>query len=224
MRRRSVGQQVVDFVTFPVRALALHGHEDRFGLTSLPSERFDYVSRHVLGYCLDVGCGRQNRFVLEFLDGNGKGIDVYPYEGLTEENLVEDMTHFPFPCETFRSVTFIANLNHIPRSARDAELAEAYRVLVPGGNIIVTMGRPLVEILVHKLVAFYDRRLHTDFDVDGERGMDDQEDYYVTRDEIVQRLTAAGFRDIARQSFRTQWCLNQLFVGWKPRAEPAANV
>jgi len=214
-RRRSQKQKLVDFITFPVRALTLF-HEDRYGLSCLATERFDYVARRVQGYCLDIGCGPGNRFVRDFLDGNGVGLDVYPYEGLTDSNIVPDFLSLPFPDATFDTVTFIANLNHAPRSQRDAELQEAFRVLKPGGNIIITMGNFLAEILVHKLVALYDRVFGTALDIDGQRGMNVEEDYYLRPREIRQRLRRAGFIKISREFFLTQWCLNSLFIGWKP--------
>ena len=126
--RRGTGQKIIDTLTFPLRALCLF-HEDRWGLSALSTERFDYVAREVVGYCLDIGCGRYNRFVTQFLGGFGRGIDVFRYEGLSEENIVKDPTHFPFEENTFDSVTFIACINHIPEPSRDAELSEAYRVL-----------------------------------------------------------------------------------------------
>ena len=144
-------QKIADFVTFPLRALTLF-HHDRCGLSALSSERFRYVAEEVTGRCLDVGCGYHNMFVSHWLSGNGVGIDVFQYEGLSEENIVKDMTHLPFEDESFDTVTFIANLNHVPRSDRDAELAEAYRCLRPGGKIIVTMGHPVAELAVHKVV------------------------------------------------------------------------
>ena len=129
-------------------------------MSSLASERFDYVRKEVIGYCLDVGCGRYNRFITEYCDGNGRGIDVYLYDGLSEKNIVKDISHFPFEDRNFDSITFIANLNHIPKPLRDVELAEAYRCLKSGGNIIVTMGNPLAEILVHKVVMLHDSVFH----------------------------------------------------------------
>lgn len=212
--RRSTIQKVKDFVTFPLRALTLF-EDDRWGFSSLRSERFDYVAREVQGWCLDVGCGRHNRFVREYLNGQGKGIDIFPYEGLSAENLVTDMTHFPFEDGSFDCVTFIANLNHVPQSLRDIELAEACRCLRPSGLIIVTMPNPLASILAHKVVAGYDRLFGTHYDVDSERGMHEEEDYYLSDREIVERLSRTGFRDITRKSFLTQWGLNHLFMGWK---------
>ncbi len=211
---RTAAQRMKDCLTFPLRALTLF-HDDRWGLSSLASERFDYVSREVTGYCLDVGCGRHNRFIREYLDANGHGIDVYAYEGLSDENVVEDISQFPFKDGTFRSVTFIANLNHVPRSLRDIELAEAWRCLTPGGNIIVTMGNPVAEILVHKVVALHDRLFGTEHDIDSERGMDEEEQYYLTDSEIIERLKRRGFADIEKKYFWTQWGLNHLFVGWR---------
>jgi ubiquinone/menaquinone biosynthesis C-methylase UbiE len=190
-------------------------YEDRWGLSSQASERYDYVAKEVVGYCLDVGCGKHNRFVTEYLSGKGKGIDVYPYEGLTEENIVEDLSRFPYQDSTFDSVTFIANINHIPKAERDTELGEAYRVLRLTGNIVVTMGNPLAEIVVHKVVWLYDRLFKTNYDVDSERGMDEEEEYFLTDAEIVERLTRAGFKRISKKHFWTQWGLNHLFVGWK---------
>jgi SAM-dependent methyltransferase len=213
-KQRSQKQKIVDFISFPLRALVLF-HEDRWGLSSLASERFDYVAREVSGGCLDVGCGRHNRFIKEYLGGNGKGIDVFPYEGLDRENVVEDLTHFPVENDSFETVTFIANINHIPRRDRDAELAEAYRILRPNGKIIVTMGNPLSETIVHKLVWLYDRLLKTNLDMDSERGMDEEEEYYLKDKEIIERLQRAGFGGVIKKYFVTQWGFNHLFVGQK---------
>lgn len=214
MNQRSTTQMIIDFITFPFRALALI-ETDRWGMSSLASERYDYAAREVTGYCLDVGCGKRNRFVTEFLQGNGKGIDIYPYEGLTEEHLVKDFDTFPFEDATFNSVTFIANLSHIPASKRDQEFREAYRVLKPGGNIIGTMGNPLAEILTHKVVWFYDKIFQTSFDMDSQRGMSEEESYFLFDAEILERFTRAGFKRIRKKYFWTQWGLNHLFVGWK---------
>jgi hypothetical protein len=214
-KQRSSAHKLLDFCTFPIRALTLHGGNDVFGLSSLASERFYYVSQYVQGYCLDVGCGPHNRFVSEFRLGNGKGIDVFAYDGLTEDNIVHDMTKLPFPDEHFNSVTFIANLNHVPKYMRHKELSEAFRILMSGGNIVITMGRPFIEILVHKLVWFYDKYFQTSFDLDNKRGMHEEEAYYLTKDEIVQLMESAGFKNIERKLFWTQWGLNQLFIGKK---------
>lgn len=212
--RRTRKQNIIDFFTFPFRAITLF-EEDALGLSALASERFDYVSREIAGYTLDVGCGKNNRFIAEYLNNNGKGIDVFHYEGLTEENIVDDITHFPFDDNTFDSVTFIANINHVPESKRDLELSEALRVLSPNGNIVVTMGNPIAEILVHKLVYLYDNLLGTKYDMDSERGMHEEEEYYLTDSEIIGRLEKAGFKEIKKKYFMTQWGLNHLFVGWK---------
>jgi SAM-dependent methyltransferase len=213
--RRSAAQKFKDFVAFPLRAFWLF-EDDKWGLTALAPERFDYVVRQVRGRCLDVGCGRKNRFVREFLGGAGIGIDVFPYEGLSEEHLIKDITNFPFEDSSFDSVTFIANLNHVPKSKRDIELAEAYRCLRPGGNLIVTMGNPIAELMVHKVVYIYDKLLGTNFDMDTERGMEEEEEYYLLDSEIKARLARAGFVKISKRYFGTQWGLNHLLVAWKP--------
>ncbi len=216
-RRRSAAQRVLDFASFPLRALTLF-HEDACGLSSLATERYDYVARAVSGRCLDVGCGRHNRFIAEFHDGPGVGIDLFPYEGLGPEHLVESLLRLPFPDGSFDAVTFIANLNHCPRPDRDAELAEAFRVLRPGGTIVVTMGHPVAEILVHQVVRAYDAVLGTKVDMDTERGMEEDEEYYLTDHEIRERLTRAGFVGIVKHRFTTQWGLNALFRASRPDA------
>lgn len=213
-KSRSVFQIMVDFVTFPVRAVTLF-HKDRWGLSALASERFDYVAREVNGDCLDVGCGRNNRFINEYLHGNGKGIDIFPYDGLTTDNIVVDLTHLEYEDAIFGTVTFIANVNHIPKSQRHAELREAYRVLEQNGKVVITMGNPLAEIAVHRLVRLYDQHFKTHYDMDSERGMDEEEAYYLSDNEITELLTQAGFHSIIKKYFLTQWGLNHLFVASK---------
>jgi SAM-dependent methyltransferase len=214
VKARTQLQELIDFVTFPLRALTLF-HEDKWKLTSLASERFYYVAKDVTGNCLDIGCGYGNKFVTEWLGGAGKGIDVFQYAGLTEDQIVEDMTHLPFEDGSFDTVTFIANINHVPKSKRDAELMEANRCLRTGGRIVVTMGNPVAELLVHQVVKWYDRLLGTAVDMDTERGMGEEEEYYLRDSEIAARLKKAGFKNLDKKYFVTQWFLNHLWIGQK---------
>lgn len=214
MMLRTERQKIIDTLTFPLRSISIF-EEDKWGLSSLRTERFDYCSREVRGYTLDVGCGRDNWFIQHHLNGNGKGIDVYKYEGLADQNIVKDISHFPFEDHTFDTVSFIANLNHIPSSLRNIELAEAYRVLKVGGNILVTMANPLALIAVHKIVAWYDSIFNTRHDMDSIRGMQEEEDYYILDMEIRERLSMVGFKDLQKHRFGTQWGLNWVTIGWK---------
>jgi SAM-dependent methyltransferase len=215
IRKRSIFQSILDALTFPIRAISIF-EDDRWGLSSLRSDRFYYCASQVEGTCLDVGCGRNNIFINHFLGGKGIGIDVYPYEGIPAENIIPDLSTFPFEDGQFGTITFIANLNHIPEPDRDGELKEAYRCLEPGGRIIVTMAAPWAEVLVHQVVEVYDRVFGTNHDMDNERGMEEEEEYYITTKEIKERLVRAGFTALHRKRFWTQWGLNSMFIAYKP--------
>lgn len=213
-KRRSSVQKTIDFITFPIRALTLF-HKDKFGLSCLATERFDYVSSETIGQTLDIGCGYDNTFIKEYRDNNGIGIDIFKYDGLSESNIVKDFANLPYENGKFDTVTYIANINHCPRPKRDEQLAEAYRLIKNGGRIIVTMGNPLAELLVHKVVYFYDKVFKTKNDMDTERGMEEEEEYYLTDREIKERLRKAGFKNIRKKYFYTQWGFNHMFIAEK---------
>lgn len=213
--RRSHFQKTKDFLTLPLRALTVF-EENKWGLSSTRHERFEYAAEEVRGYCLDIGCGKHNLFINEYLSGHGRGVDVFPYEGLGDSVLLRDPTHLPFPDASFDSVTYIASLNHVPRRIRDNQLKEVYRVLRQDGNIIITMPSAFASILIHRLVAWHDHLFGTAYDLDTIRGMDHkEEDYYLLDAEIRARLLLVGFCDIRKKYFNTQWGLNHLFVGLK---------
>ncbi|MBI5044737.1 MAG: hypothetical protein HZC02_02320 [Candidatus Levybacteria bacterium] len=214
MPKRSFFHSILDFLFFPIRALTLFD-KDFFIFCSLRSERYFYVSKEVVGRCLDVGCGNDNLFIKKFRRGNGKGIDVFHYKGLSKEQVFQSLTVFPFSSGEFSTVTFIATINHIPKKERLLEIKESYRCLSNKGKIIITMGNPIAEIAVHKLVHFYDKYFHTSFDVDGERGMHHDESYYLTDKEITTLLKKGGFKNIRKKYFITQWGLNHMFIANK---------
>ena len=210
---RSTAQRIKDGLLFPVRAMFLP-EVDRWGLSCWATDRFDYVARQVRGTCLDIGCGVGNRFVTEFLNGQGRGIDVFPYDGLAPEHVIPDLTVLPFPTASFHTVTFIANLNHVPVAHRPLQLREAFRVLKTGGNIVVTMGNPITEVLAHQMLRVHER-IAGDKDVYHSHGVEEDEIYFLTDATIRGLLTDAGFSRIRKQYFWTQWCLNHLLVGEK---------
>lgn len=67
--------------------------------------------------------------------GSGIGVDVYPWPGVNL--VVENSAQLPFDDRSFETATIIAASNHV--SNRKDVLKEAYRILKPGGTIIVTM-------------------------------------------------------------------------------------
>jgi SAM-dependent methyltransferase len=96
---------------------------------------------------LDVGCG--NGYVLSKFAREGartSGIDLtetgidlsrrrFAFAGLPGEFVVGSAEDLPWPDDTFDCVTSMGVLHHTPDSARS--VAEVYRVLKPGGRLIV---------------------------------------------------------------------------------------
>jgi SAM-dependent methyltransferase len=97
---------------------------------------------------LDVGAGT-GIISAEFRDA---GFDVVPLD-LSAEMLSRCAQRFPASCcradaqalpfraESFENVVFVWSLHHVANSP--AALSEAFRVLVPGGQLVVVWGAPL---------------------------------------------------------------------------------
>ena len=202
-------RDLINFLTFPLRAVTLF-EQDIFFIDSLRTERFRYVNRYCKGWTLDIGCGN-NDFVTAFRRNLGIGIDLGDPKFDPPKILIDK--------SAFQTVTFVACINHIPCSIRFEEIKEAYRILVPGGRIIVTMGNPVAEFLVHKLTEFYDRIFGTHTNPDYHRGMHEEESYSLHNEIIIDLLLKAGFRNIQIKYFWTQWFLNHLFIAEKPHAK-----
>lgn len=202
--------RLLNCLTFPLRAVTVM-QRDKGLLQSLRSERFSYVAEETVGRCLDIGCGPENRFITRWHQ-DGVGIDVFGYTGLDPSQVVPDMTALPYDDGSFDTVSLIAALNHVPEPLRVDELREMYRVLRPGGRLVLTMGNALAERAVHGLVHAYANRFGTHEDMDGERGMEHEESFSVSPAEIRSLLAAAGFSSVRRRRFWSQWGLNSLYV------------
>jgi len=207
---RSIGQVAVDTVFFPVRALFIP-EENGFGLTSLREERFEMVARLSKGKVLDLGCGPGNLFIKEWTsDPESVGLDVFAYDGV--ERTHRDMTSLPFPDNSFDTVTLIAVGGHIPQRVRVPEFREAARVLRPGGVLLMTEGEPVTQTLDH-LWRRYSFALLGKKDMDTERGMEEDEQYCMPRQEIMQYLNTPPLRFVKSVGF--MWRLNNLYVAEK---------
>jgi SAM-dependent methyltransferase len=154
----------------------------------------------VEGRLLDIGCGF-NELVRRH--GKGVGVDVHPWEGVNV--LIDDAAHLPFADASFDTVTIVAALNHIPN--REAALAEARRVLAPGGRLILTMIPPGIARVWHALRRPWDAD-------QTERGMVKGERYGLTRREVRLLLADQGF--ILRHEKPFMLGINRLTVAQKP--------
>jgi ubiquinone/menaquinone biosynthesis C-methylase UbiE len=116
------------------------------GLTTNQQIRTRVVLEEVSGRLLDIGCG-SNRLVRTYRQagGEGKGVDVYPWKGA--DLIVPDTSQLPFPSGSFDTVSFVASFNHIPN--REDVLCEAYRLLSPGGRVVLTNLAPFVSRIWH---------------------------------------------------------------------------
>lgn len=206
-------QSVYDFCLAPFRMVLLPDTTcESLHLTSLRAERFAAVLPHLRGRVLDIGAG-DNVLVRLYKDAAlGKssfgenvdqsvGVDVISWGGGVV--LIESADKLPFPDASFDTVSYIACINHIPE--RIAALAEAFRVLKPGGQVVMTMiGRHIGEI-GHKL-WWYSEDKHREVDHDELMGMD--------KGEVVDLLNNAGFTDVKTSGF--VYGLNTLYLACKP--------
>ena len=163
--------------------------------------RTNTVLPHVTGRLLDIGCGH-NDLVRQYGTDKGKGVDVYPWDGC--DVVVEDTAKLPFADGEFNTATIIAALNHIPNRAD--VLKEAYRVLAPGGKMIITMLSPGVSKVWHLLRRPWDED-------QTERGMKEGEVWGITPKGVRELLTSAGFRMSREKRFMLG--MNRLFVATK---------
>lgn len=107
---------------------------------------------------LDVGCGRAAAFLkavsLHVKQGFGVDFKVKDEEflNITTTQIKLD-THLPFKDCSFDIVTMLAVLEHIENEQQI--LKEVYRVLIPGGKLIITVpsvwSQPVLEFLAYKL-------------------------------------------------------------------------
>lgn len=207
--RKSLAQRVYDLLCAPLRMIVFPDHiSERFHMTSLRAERLSKVLDEMGGRCLDVGAGDNMLINLyrhmaeDPAAADSVGVDVVAWDG--DCLLIEDSGHLPFDSESFDTVTFVACLNHIPE--REAALREAWRVLRPGGRVVVTMIGDLVGRVGHAL-WWYSEDKHREIAPGELMGMSPS---------VVDRLVAqAGFVNHESRGF--VYGLNRMVLAEKPR-------
>lgn len=206
-RPKPYWQVAWDLVGAPLRmALLPDTKSEALHLTSLRAERLGVVLPELRGRVLDIGAGdnvlvrlHQQRSTGADKDASDAsvGLDLVDWGGGCV--IVPDCRTLPFGDASFDTVMFVACLNHIPE--RVEAIAEARRVLRPGGRIVVTMISKLVGDVGHA-IWWYSEDKHRQV-ADGEvMGMDPAD--------VERLLREAGFAHLCHTRF--VYGLNHMFI------------
>lgn len=178
---------------------------EKLHLTSLRAERFAAVLGEIRGRCLDIGAGA-NELIALYCQAQARdperaglsiGVDVVEWGGMARR--IESAATLPFEDGAFDTVCFVACLNHIPE--RREALAEARRVLRPGGRVLVTMIERVLGAIGHVLWWYSE---------DKHRAVADGEVMGMDRREVSTLLLEAGFENVTHRAFF--YGLNHLFI------------
>lgn len=129
---------------------------------------------------LDIGCGHQ-AYLLHHIQKNikkGVGIDYDVDSAQFGKNIEVRKYHFkgtlPFTDKSFSTVTMLAVIEHLDIHVVPKMFRELYRVLKPGGTVILTTPTPFGKIIL-ELLAF---KLH----LISEEEVGDHKKYYDEQD------------------------------------------
>lgn len=200
---------IVNSFLFPYRALFIQKGFGKY-LLSIEEERMLRVAQYCKGYTIDIGCGPQNKFIRSIYP-NGIGIDFFTYEGV--DVVIKDPTNLPFENNTFDTLTLNAVGGHIPKHLRKKEFGEFFRIIKKGGTLVMDEGEPITQYLQHKYVWMLDKVFKTNYDIDTQRGMEEDEQYCMPMREIISLIEGCGMRLIKIDYF--QWRLKKVFVAEK---------
>jgi SAM-dependent methyltransferase len=183
---------------------------ERMGLPSLRSARYGRTAQFIGKRHLDLGCG--NNPLKEYRpDANVLGLDVMVSRPKFDPSVVGVAEHLPFADGSFDSLSMVACLNHF--GERDTVIDEAYRVLRPGGRVVVTMIGPLVGIVCHKFRFWYQDTLYRDVhprEVDGMR-----------RTWVRELFSSHRMPCVHESAFLAR--MNRIFVFERPADDPGSR-
>lgn len=157
----------------------------------------------------DIGCGLDARFLHHARSKVtfGVGIDdqVRPCSDrtLVRGNISQGL---PFRTGSFDHATLLAVLEHLPEPK--PVLAEIYRVLKPGGSVIMTWPAGVIDPLLHVLhrVGLVSHEMESE-----------EHQARMPLTSLVSALGAIGFVDFKHRTFELG--LNNLLVCYKPEVE-----
>jgi SAM-dependent methyltransferase len=175
----------------------------------LRQRRLAHVAPYLEGPVLDIGCG--DCAAAPLVNGAYLGIDLDP-DPLTESKQVAERIQavadaLPFEDHSFNTVLAMAVLEHVPNPV--ACLAEARRVLRPGGKLVLTTPTPLGDRIHHTLANARITSKHAA----------DEHQSVMGPAELTAVVEEAGFEVEHFQLFLLRG--NQLCVATTPRAEEA---
>jgi SAM-dependent methyltransferase len=159
---------------------------------------------------LDIGC-HQGEFLNSLGERIGPSVGLDPLavpETTPRYRVLNELFKPPmaFPDGSFDAVVMLATLEHI--RDKDPLARECWRLLRPGGRVIITVPSGFVDVIVHLLCKV---RLADGMSLDEHHGYDPR-----TTPEVFGRH---GF--VLERWRRFQLGLNHLFVLRKPEAVPA---
>jgi ubiquinone/menaquinone biosynthesis C-methylase UbiE len=187
---------------------------DRF----VARRRFEAALPHLKkGSCVcDFGCGTNAPF-LEYAKARvsrGVGIDdVGGGSGIGNWTILTgDITkRLPLPDSEFDHVTMLAVLEHLP--APEPVLREAFRLLTPGGSLILTWPQQMVD----PILKFFSRLGM----VANELGLEEHQKRIPVTD-LQAMLTRVGFTEFKHRRFELG--LNNLLIATKPAAADSGGA
>jgi len=179
---------------------------DRFVAWRRFRAAISYVQPH--SRVCDIGCGLDAAFLgyARYRISYGVGIDYQPFasrdeaiHALVQCNITDGV---PFKSRTFEHAVMLAVLEHIenPRPI----LGEIFRILVPGGSLIMTWPQPVVDPILNFL--------HRTGAVSGEMESDKHQPR-IPLDRLISILREIGFLEFEHRRFELG--MNNLLVSWK---------